>query len=124
MLAIIAARAVPALGHRVGALTRDAERLTAGMQAPPSTQSVWPVTNLASSLAKNTHGAGEVLGLERLFIAVIAVMPSMYMSGTIFFVASVIVTPGAMQLTVMFQLTELRGHELREADDAPLRDRL
>ena len=26
------------------------------------------------------------------------------MSGTIFFVASVMVTPGAMQLTVMFQL--------------------
>ena len=59
------------------------------------------MTNLASSLAKNTRGAGEVLGLERRFIAVIAVMPSMNMSGTIFFVASVIVTPGAMQLTVM-----------------------
>ena len=29
-------------------------------------------------------------------------VPEMYMSGTIFFVASVIVTPGAMQLTVMF----------------------
>ena len=29
-------------------------------------------------------------------------MPSMKKSGTIFFVASVIVTPGAMQFTVMF----------------------
>ena len=69
--------------------------------------------------------AGEVLGLERRSSSrSCAVMPSMNMSGTIFFVASVIVTPGAMQLTVMFQCAELRGHELREPDDAPLRDRV
>ena len=62
------------------------------------------MTNLASSLAKNTHAPARSSGSSVLFIAVIAVMPWMYMSGTIFLVASVIVTPGAMQLTVMFQL--------------------
>ena len=76
----------------------------AGMARPPSITSVWPVTNLASSLAKNTHAPARSSGSSVDFIAVCAVMPSMKKSGTIFFVASVIVTPGAMQFTVMFQL--------------------
>jgi hypothetical protein len=68
---------------------------------PPSTQSTWPVTSAASSLAKNTAVPARSSGSSLRFIALIAGSMSMIPSGTIFFVASVIVTPGAMQLTVM-----------------------
>ena len=57
--------------------------------------------NLASSLAKNTAAPARSSGSSVCFMAVMAVIPERNISGTTFFVASVIVTPGAMQLTVI-----------------------
>ena len=57
------------------------------------------MTKLASSLAKNTAVPARSSGSSVRFIALIIVTMPMNSSGTIFFVASVMVTPGAMQLT-------------------------
>ena len=69
------------------------------MSRPPSITRVCPVQNLASSLAKKTAAPARSSGSSVDFIAVIEVIPEMYMSGTTCLVASVMVTPGAMQLT-------------------------
>src|SRR3954453_14760851 len=92
------------------------------MARPPSITRVWPVTNLASSLAKNTHAPARSSGSRVLFIAVIAVMLWRNMSGTIFLVAHRDAGRDAVDRDVV--RAELRGHELRQADHAPLRDRV
>ena len=117
----LAAEAAAEAGRTLGK-TRPAPTLTgqAGMYLPPSTTSTWPVTKRASSVAKNTAAPVRSSAWSTPGTACCSASVSSIGWGTTFKVASVAMTPGAMQLTVMFQRPSARG-KLGQADDAPLR---
>src|SRR5262249_38491097 len=70
---------------------------------PPSTTSVCPVIMFESSEARNTAAPVRSSGSRGLRSALNITSDWRMPSGTIFFVASVIVTPGAMALTLIPQ---------------------
>src|SRR5438105_3043186 len=92
------------------------------MAIPPSITSVWPVQRRASSLAKNTAAPARSSGSRVCFIAVIIVIPSRYCSGTTFLGRVGHRDAGRDAVHRDVVLAELRGQELREPDDPPLRD--
>ena len=90
---------------------------------PPSMTRVWPVQNLASSLAKKTAVAGEVLGFEALLHRASCIghaLEEHLGDDLLGRLGHRDAGRDAVDRDVV--LTELRGQELGEADDAPLGD--
>ena len=94
----------------------------AGIARPPSITRVWPVQNLASSLAKNTAAPARSSGSSVCFIAVIVGHALDEHLGHDLLRRLGHRDAGRDAVDRDVVLAELRGHELREADDAPLRD--